>query len=345
MAEKLRFHLNKRTTYNVYDNNSVGATKTLTGRSIVADTGSNTKYIQKFGTPWLIKSVSSLPSSGSATMLYTVLSVDGDVLGSRSNGSFMAGVTLSVAKQCYLQVTSTGSNTLPSSIAITSDLGSITFVTPAESVPSGAFVNLYLSANTCTYYDINLTVGGARYTADGSLGKPYFSITAGLAALGGGYTVLTVLDSSIYDEELTISGAYTIQAALGQAPTITSGIGARVTRSMQHDGNDIDTAYVSTKGNDSTGIGSYSNPYLGLGTALTNIGSRTYINIMDSGAYGSLSTTVNIEPCYGQIPTTGQIQLTGPLFACGLTVIGGAMITVGGIGIKEYFDNTVKNVT
>ena len=230
-----------------------------------------------------------------------------------------------------------------------------------EIVPYAVKYDFYLSNTGSTYYDQAMTVGGARHTPTGVLRKPYLTIATGLAALGTP-VVCTVLDSSTYDE-VVMMNQYTLQAALGQIPTIRTGIGARATRTMVHDGNNGDTIYVGKSGNDTTGNGNYQNPYLTITKAITEItGSKVNINIIDSNIYleGTLTFPVGtgvIEPCYGKTPTimarstvTNMIYLNATNYSVyGITITSNGFGITSGIqcnyptGNCEFNDNTIFN--
>jgi hypothetical protein len=265
-------------------------------------------HVRKFGADYEITEVTDIEDPVDVHLTITVKAADGTTLGSRTGGgAFVAGSTVT-AQGCYIVASASGDvGTLPADLDITTDVDSpLTVVLTGEDIADGGSMNFYISSTGSTYYDEEMMYGGGRHTPDGTAQFPYFDITTALAALGGAFTIVTVLDSETYDEELTISGAYTLQAALGETPTITRGIGARVTREVEHDGNNADTCYVSKEiGSDVTGDGTYQNPYATITTGYTNIGARTYLDIMDDDSYEeqvTITGAISIEPIYGKCP-------------------------------------------
>ena len=63
----------------------------------------------------------------------------------------------------------------------------------------------------------------------GTLADPLLTIQAGENACDAAHTIVTIVDSGYYDEEVTINNTNCtmIQADLGQAPTAKRGVGAR----------------------------------------------------------------------------------------------------------------------
>lgn len=307
MAEYARVHYKNTIVYTETAINALGATTSTTLRTVTAHDDDTSIYVRKFGDPYEITQVTDIEDPVDTDMTFAVYALDGTLLGSRlGGGAFVAGTTLSTAQASYLKITATGNCTVLTGITVDTDVdpAGIDFVCPAEVLTNGMSINLYLSSTTSTYYDSALMYGGARHTPDGTSSLPYFKIQTGLDACTSYKPICTVLDSLTYDEELTFDGLWTLQAALGYTPKIISGIGARVTREVQHDGNNLDTAYVSSTGSDSTGTGTWALPYLTIGAANTNIGARTYINVKDSLQYSetAINLAVSLEPIYGEVP-------------------------------------------
>jgi hypothetical protein len=326
MSDKLLIDYNPTTDYTQTPYNVVGASTNLTLRTVTAHTDSDCKYVRKFGDAWLIKSVSAIADPVDVDMTYGVYALDGTLLGSRvGGGAFVAGATLATAQASYIKVTATGNCTVTATIAVTSDVEALTFVTPAEVLTNGMTINLYLSSTTSTYYDSALMYGGARHTPDGTDGLPYFTIQAGLTACDSYFPTCTVLDSAIYDEELTFDGGWTLQSALGQTPTITSGIGARTTREQSAQFNNINSSFFNATGSDTTGTGTWQNPWATFVYAMAT-SSKTYCiyggsgaSIMTENFLSTITKTINIETEYDKTltivssnnATTTGIILTG----------------------------------
>jgi hypothetical protein len=345
-VEHVLINYNHAVEYGLTALNKVGPTIDTILRTVVTDTGSNTKYVKKFGLPYAIKSVSAM-GSVPTHLKFSVYSLDGTLLGYRvGGGSFVAGIALSTAQAVYLSIECDSTPTaIGSSISISTDIdsGGFTFVLSNETMPASTIYKMYISYSGSTYYDEDCQYGGKRHTPDGTYRLPYFTIVTGLAALSGGYTVCSVADSETHDEEFTVSGIQTLQAAPGQTPTITRGIGARITRNMVHDGNNTDTAYVLSSNAGAT-IGSFQFPYTSIGSAISNKGSRTHIQILDSETYMEnvvVNAPVTIEPAYGFIPRvtpqsdTHAIEIADPgVSIYGMTVYGATVTNKCGIYIR-----------
>lgn len=315
MSEKILIQYLHEIDYSETDGNVIGATTNLTLRTVAAVAAGTTIYVRKFGTPYLITDVTDIEDPLDADMTFTVYALDGTELGHRTGGgAYVDGAELAVAQGCYLTVTATGACTVLAGITITTDVdaGGREFTCPAEVLGAAGSLRLYLSDTGSTYYDSGYMYGGARHTpVEGIERKPYFTITAALtrlAALGGLFKIVHVLDSATYDEDITLSVASTIlQAALGQTPTITRGVGARVTREVAHNGNNLDTVYVGQLTGDDPNPGTYQSPYKTITAAYAGRGARTYLNIMDSETYTEAATITfaaafTVEPLYGKMP-------------------------------------------
>ena len=330
-VEHLLLNYQHSVEYNITPLNAVGPTTSMTLRTVTTHSDSNCKYVRKFGLAYSIKSVSDIssPVTLPGSLKFEIFALDGTSLGYKFGSTFTAGTILSTAQACYLKISnSAGSIACGSSFVIKTDAdpSGRTFVLTNETIDNSYdpldIIEFYLSQTGSTYYDEAMIYGGARHTPDGTQELPYFHPIAAGAACNGSHQIVTVLDSETYDGEITMSGNFlTLQAALGQTPTITCGRGARVTREVRHDGNNLDTCYISNSGNDSTGIGRWQNPYATIPAAITNKGSRTYINIQDSGIYylaAQQTMTVNLEACYGQTPIIrASSAITGAMFYYG----------------------------
>lgn len=303
LNEKILLHYNHVIVYTNEDLNVIGANTSSTLRTVTAHNDTNCKYVRKFGLPYEITEVTDIEDPVDTDLTITVKALDGTTLGSRvGGGAFSSGSTVATAQGCYIEATTGagGTGTLLTDIDITTDVdvGGKNFVLSGETIAISTTITFYLSATGSTYYDSNYMYGGGRHTPDGTEALPYFNITTALADLGGAFTIVTVLDSCTYDEELEIDGAYTLQSALGQTPTITSGIGARITREVSAQWNNLTACYFNSNGNDSTGLGTWQNPYKLPSTAITNRGSKSVIyggiNINTNYVY-EISTTITID--------------------------------------------------
>lgn len=294
--------------------NAIGATTSTTLRSASIGGLGTSNLVRKFGVQYLITDVTNLSNPGVANLTWYWMALNGTVMGSRANGgAFFDGGTVA-SQGCYLVASASGgAATLPATMTVTTnfDPGGRVISLPQETVANGAALVLFVSDTGSTYYDSDMRYGGARHTPQAGLAgvierKPYFTISSAIAALGGAVKNIVVMDSEIYDEEISTGATLNyLSANTGCAPTLTCGIGARVTREVVHDGNNVDTAYVSKTGVDAAGGGTWAAPYLTIQYAFTNRGARTYMDIMDSGIgySGTISAAMTIEPIYGMIPT------------------------------------------
>lgn len=324
MAEKILVNYDHRQTYTETDTNIIGATTNTTLRTVTAHSDSNCKYVKKFGTTYSITQVTDIEDPIDTDMTFTVKALDGTTLGSRvGGGAFVAGSTLATAQGCYLVVSATGACTVLTGITIDTnvDAGGLTLVCPAEVLGASETLTLYISSSGSTYYDSVMKHGGDRHTPDGTEKYPYFKIQDAINVVDSYHTIVTVLDSETYDEELNIDyPALTLQSALGYTPTITYTIGASAVRDVTLQYNNLTACYWNNNGNDGTGDGTWQAPYLTANTAITNRGSKhvvyggtgaSSVTITLSGAI-TLNAGFNFEIDYGLMPilSGGSITIT-----------------------------------
>jgi hypothetical protein len=326
--EKLQIDYDYLIEYLEDAQNAIGATTSTTLRTVTTHNDGNSIYVRKFGLDYLITDVTDIGDPGDPNMTYKVYALDGILLGSRTGGgAFVDGSTVSTAQGCYLEVeSSAGTVTVIASITIDTDVdpGGKTFVCATESVTVGTPLRLYLSDTTSTYYDSNYKYGGARHTPDSSSSLPYFDIATAIADPDAtGYTITTVLDSEIYDEQYSISiSGMILQAAEGQAPTTTSGVGARSTREVSQQYNNITAIYFNENGNDAND-GSWQTPKLTLTGAVSARGSKSVIyggsgatqsGGIFTGNFSLTDATANfiLESDYGYVPTFIKSSIATP---------------------------------
>jgi len=269
-------------------------------------------------------------------------------------------IVLDDPKTVYLQIDGYGSGTLSTSINIDTDVDAsgYSFIAPGESIIDDQQIKLYLSYSGSTYYDQNYKHGGARHTPTGVERLPYFKIQDAIDTVTPTFINVEVLDSEIYEEIITINDNNTnIQSSLGQTPTIKApGCGARISREVENDGNNIDTIYVGKSGSDSTGDGTYQKPYFSLQYAHDNLNGRTNINIIDSLGYAeglSVTNVITLEPIYGEVPIfTGGYQIHIITGGNGSTIIGLDLrfstpeaILCYQAGSSNILDNSITNAT
>jgi len=369
MAEKILLNYEHQIEYQNTQLNIVGATTSTTLRTLDTVSG-DTAYVRKFGTDYSITDVTDIEDPIDANMTFKVYALDGTLLGSRTGGgAFVDGSTVT-AQGCYLEIeASGGAVTVLASITIDTDVdaGGLAFTCATETVSDGDTLRLYLSDTGSTYYDSLMKYGGARHTPVlGNLRKPYFDIGTAYAALNSANDGVEVLDSEIYDEELTFDRATTfVQASLGQTPTITAGIGTRVTREVSTQYNNTTAVYFNINGDDGTGDGTYQNPYETPAFAITNRGGKHVvfggINCVNA-TYETTGLTISgshdFECDYGYICT---LELTASSYCITITAtsnvniygfnldgqnIGGGIIHNIGANISDMNikDNTIYNI-
>lgn len=329
--ERVQVDYDHKTTYQSDEKNVIGATTDLILRSVQAHSDLNCKYVRKFGTDYLIKNVTSLEDPVDVNLTIACYARDGTLLGSRTGGgAYVDGSAVATAQGIYIVCTASGGAVTLNifgpvySIHTDVDAGGKPFYLPtAEVIADGDSITFYLSDTHSSYYDSAMRYGGARHTPDGTELKPYFTIQAAETALGGAFEIVTVLDSETYDEQIDIDSATTsgnsyIQAALGQTPTITSGVGARITREVSTQYNNTTAIYFNENG-DNANNGKWQNPKLTIANAITNRGTNSVIYGGDGATVSEgifdESNTINgaftLESDYGYIPsmtkTTGSI--------------------------------------
>lgn len=361
MAEKITISYDHDIENIETDQNVIGANDDTTGKRIVAPVGApSANFVRKFGTDYLIKVVTDMTLTGDANMTFRVYAADGTLLGTSTNVAFVGTAGVAEAQSCYLEISCLVAPVVvitPITLDTDSDPGGLGFVCAAETIQIGDTLRLYLSDTTSTYYDSDYMYGGARHTpAVGNIWLPYFHPEAANAALGGARLIVHVLDSATYEvDDYAISRAATIwQAALGQTPKITSGVGARVSREMVNQGDNTDTAYVS-KTLALGGVGTYQDPYTTIAAAFAGIGARTNIHIMDSAKYDetiNFNAAITIESIYGMLPTIQQtftitnaaVNIYGIMFDS--SFLHGYAITINAITYTGTIaDCTISNYT
>lgn len=287
---KVQIDYNNRKVYSTEDLIAIGATDSTTLRTVTAYTDDNCKHVRKFGKELSITACTDIDEPTANGIIRVYSKTTNTLLGSRANGgAFTAGSTLSTAEGVYLILEADGgafTTATTESITLTGK-GALTVCFAAEALTDGTTRTLYLSDSGSTYYDTGMVYGGARHTPDGTDALPYFDISTALAALGGAFTIVTVLDSEIYSEMITISGAYTLQSSLGETPELRFDIGASYYTARPAVFQNVNSIFFNENGSDDTGDGTWHTPYLTMATAYTNIGSADYLVYGGDGATAS----------------------------------------------------------
>lgn len=293
LNEAILINYKRTITYENEPVNVIGATTDITLRTIETYDNTDAKHVRKFGTDYLITDVTDIEDPIDVNMTFKVYALDGTLLGSRTGGgAFVDGSTVSQAQGCYLEIeASGGAVTILASITIDTDVdtGGLAFTCPAESVADGDTLRLYLSDTSSTYYDADYKYGGARHTPTGVSRLPYFDPNSAYAVLGGAFDKVVVLDSATYDYEFTFSTATSyVFAALGQTPTLTSGIGARTSQEVTTQYNNLTAVYFNENGND-VNAGTWQEPKESVSQA-TAVG----FNANKAAVYGGSGASANV---------------------------------------------------
>jgi len=357
--------------------NTIGATTSTTLRNVRTHNDTNCKYVKKWGTDYAIgditNAVISTPRSdggGVNQWRFNFYGWDGSawqlmarVTDANAASTFtdVAPVTASKVRIELEVLAGTASITNGDDIVLTTDVdgGGLTVYLSGEGNDMDGYF-WYLSASGSTYYDEEYKHGGYRHSPTGTQKYPYFHPIAAEVALGGAFSIVTVLDSETYevpDWAIDTIASPKIQSALGETPTLTAGIGARASREVEHDGNNSDIRYVSKTGNDAN-PGTYQEPYLTIQFTENNMGGRTYINIMDSETYEenlTFDSAIIIELLYGIIPIVKStvddhiFDITDTAVEIyGLVIDGDNLLTGGNGGIRvgvNAYAGTIKNNT
>lgn len=356
-------------TYNNTPLNVIGATTDTSLRTVDTISG-DTAYVRKFGVDYLIKDVTSLEDPVDVNLTVRAYAEDGTLLGSRvGGGAYVDGSSVATSQGIYIKFSASGGavtlNTFGPVYSIHTDVDGAgrAFDIPQDVIADGDDLYFCLSKTGSSYYmssvtDFSMKYGGDRHTpALGNIDKPYFDIATAYAALNSANDGVVVLDSETYDEELDLDRATTFLLALsGQTPTITRGVGARVTREVSTQYNNLTACYFNENGLD-VNAGDWQNPKLTIANAITNRGGKHVV-------YGGTGATVNggifesevtinaaftLESDYGYFPT-----LTNPEYSNIVTIsnvngnINGFNVynsKYAGISCAIAFVGTIENCT
>lgn len=150
-------------------------------------------------------------------------------------------------------------------------------------------INSYFYPNIFgdTFYNKELDYFSGYTSRNGSSEKPFYSISDGITGIGS-KNKIAILDDSYYFENIELNN---INLYSKTNPTINFNIGTN-NKYNANVFNNTNTNFVSLKGNDITGNGTYENPYFSLDYTI-NSGGKSNIIIITSGTY-LLSTNINI---------------------------------------------------
>lgn len=366
--------------------NVIGATTNATLRTIATHNDTNSKYVRKFGINYAINDITnaviSTPRSdggGTNKWWYEFYNESDTLLATvkDENGvsTFVDG-TAEASSRVYIKIVRKAGNTNAlvdgDTIALTTDIDApLTVYISGESIGVGdPDVLLALSATGSTYYmesvtDITMKYGGFRHTPTGVAKFPFFHPILADSALGGAFVNVIVLDSQTYEvNDYAVSNANSKwQAELGETPTITNGVGARVTREVSQQYNNSGAIYWNTNGNDTTGNGDWQNPYLTPQKAIDNsvtddviyggAGAENNI-VVNISATILLKTSQNFETDYGYlitiIPSTSLSSMITEAVAL-TTIIDGFIFDANSLSLQGIFlgaatvTYTIRNCT
>lgn len=363
--EKILLNYLHQTTYNNTPLNQIGTDADFLSlypdetplRTVPTPTG-DIAYVRKFGVVLEATACTHLEDPVDANCTFKCYALDGTLLGSRTGGgAFTAGSTVGSAQQIYLKIEASGGavtlNTFGPVYSATIGGVGYTFIIAAETIADGSSLILYLSTTDSTYYDVNLKYGGARHTpALNDSDKPYFTIASAYAVLAAANNdAVEILDSETYDEDLTTdnqaldSSDTIVYATAGETPTITRGIGARITREVSQQYNNITAIYFNENGDDAN-PGTWQEPKLNLSSAITastaaaiatvygGNGATITGGIFNDG--GSVNAERTVESDYGYMPTLkpGSETTTLTFLNTNAAICSGFIIRDAQYGIK-----------
>lgn len=368
--EALVVDYNHTTVYFEDAGNAVGATTSTTVRAGLGVPGANDGYVKKFGAPYpisntLVGTIIPVPRSdggGVNQWSYELRSVATDALLGTLTDSFGAsayvdGAVLASPEQLYIKLVVTAGTATPNggdTLTIFTDIDPAGLAVRAPGESAAATINpwVYVAGGGATFYDADLKHGGYRHTpVNGSAQFHYWSVQAAITnVFAGAGTIVEVLDSESYENNSSSEGLQPItkasvfvQASLGQAPTLTRGVGARTTKEISiplgfyHNG----TAIYFNENGTPGGIGTWQDPMDDPNSACTAAaaaaksavyggGGATTSYIFDTSVVGSVVQAGNfiLDTEYGYVPTlydptgTGVQQTVAGAAVYGFKIIG-----------------------
>jgi len=300
--EKILFHYGHEITYKNDKLNEVGVTSSTTLRNITSHNDSNCIYVKKFGSNYQITDIISgtilnprSDGGGTNKWWFEFYDIDTNTLlatlkDENASSTFVDGSSLSSASSgIYIKIVSKSGNvsiTDGDILRIQTDVDTQLDIYLSGEQFGGGELTLYVSSCGSTYYDSDLKYGGYRSIRNGTQKYPYTTINDAITNLGT-KTLITILDSETYDENLVISTSnLIIQSEVGFQPTITRGIGQRVTREPLQVYNNSNAIFVNENGDDSN-PGTWQSPKKTLANGFASLGSKTNL------VYGGQGATVS----------------------------------------------------
>lgn len=345
ITDLIVFHYDKYIEYLVTALNAVGATTSLTLRTLPTPAG-NIAYVKKFGADYAIGDITNAviehPRSaagnewiftfygwnGTAWVSMGVVEDAGGISTYSDGAEFAATKVKIVLHRENLQYSITNGDHI--TLTTDTDPGGLSVMLSGES--GTVDLTWYLASSGSTYYDEDYKYGGYRHTPvlDSQI-FTYFHPYDAYAALNSADDGVCILDSEHYSfpykdtggtwrDELTMSRATTyLYSANGYTPTIEGIVGASVYREVTAIHNNSNSIFVSKTGLDAN-AGTYQLPKLTHAGAIAAIVAQTYIITMDNeNYYETITFNINItfESLYGYIPTFSYETATNFNFAFG----------------------------
>lgn len=339
-ADKCLFHFLKQTEYNNTSENQIGTDADFLAlypsdsplRTVPTPTG-DIAYVRKFGIIFSTAGATTLADFATTTgagesLLYTLTSADGatsfgnitDVNGvATDNTSGTIGATdgLKIVLSCSAGAAVNNETSF--------SINGVTIVLPDETISNGDSITFYISNTGSSYYDTSYMYGGARHTpALNDSDLPYFDIATAYAALAAANNDgVEILDSATYEEDLTTdnqafdSSDTIVYATSGQSPTITRGVGARISREVSTQYNNTTAIYFNENGDDAD-AGTWQAPKLTIAGAIAARGTEEIV-YGGTGAGGNgiftedvtTAAAYDLEADYGYTPTiNGEISIS-----------------------------------
>ncbi len=356
--------------------NQVGVdTSASTEKRDIPTPGGDIAYVRKHGLLYPALNISAGTTKGtdtgggqtlrfkfygitSGTLLYTINDVNGGV------GGVDPGDTLDSAEgiKCVISCEAGAGVTIANGrqITVVSDVdgGGKVFYFGGETLDNGESITVYLSNTGSTYYSDDYIHGGFRHTpALNDLRLTYFDPITALAALQtANDDGIEIVDSKIYDilPDIAFSQIH-LYATDGQAPTLTRGVGARITREVSTHFDNFTAVFFNENGtNVTTGVGGYrdswQDPYGTFANAQIAAAAKGVILIIYGGTGATVSggnfsgaqtcslANGNLEPEYGYKPnflhTATVITITSAGFDINGVSVNGNNLTRRGIDIS-----------
>jgi len=376
MADRIVLHFKHTRVYLNTNVNEVGANISTTLRTVESHNDSDTKYVRMYGEDYKVRSISDVSLNAlhpGFVIRYDFYSQDTNTHFGywESNGfvqSFTQDETIpggSPAENIKMVFDYTVNSSCRSFsgdiITLTTDVdgGGYPFVLGTETISnisnplSRTYQYFYFARSGSSYYGATRKHGGYRHTPDGTERKPYFDIESAYTAMkSAGWHKVVILDSETYNEDLDFDDASSyIFSALGQTPKIGIEIGASEENKASQVYNNNTATYFNDAGNDSSGWGSFHEPYKTLsqasgGSLACVLGGENYTGTAFANATQSIGAIMpgNVEADDGYILTcTGYMLIDRTKRIQNVSITGYITLGNGGSGGTPTMQNCTVN--